>query len=105
MNNHIKYKINFDDIQFIKALSNGKCYSTYFSTLLTDMTSCASKILKNEDEKEFEPNFIKYINMVLNLSHPGLIPFIGYCSKDENKKITKCHDLQICQPFITSEHI
>lgn len=79
--NDSKFIIQDNDLQLQSLIRNGTNYDTYSAALLTDLTQCAAKILHNDAQEDFEQRFLKYIDKIKDLVHPGLIPFIGFCLK------------------------
>lgn len=79
-----KHLLNLDNIRLENIIGEGRNTLTYLSKMLTDSTQCASKIIKNEDDENDEI-FLKYIEMLEEVNHPGIIPFLGFCKSNENK--------------------
>ena len=76
------FSLNIEDIKCGEEnIGQGKNYITFPCSIIADSSKCVAKLLKeNEDEKIF----LLYMEMLQKLAHPGIIPFVGFCSSSNN---------------------
>lgn len=78
-----RYLISLDDIIFGAKIGEYKNATTYQSNLLTYSSKCVAKLMNNESQ-ETESKFMKYIQLLQEINHFGIIQFIGFSSSSKN---------------------
>ena len=75
--------LNLEDINCVTEIGEGRNFVSYLSTMTNDSSKYVSKFVKDIDE---EYKFIKYVELIKETNHPGIIPFIGFCKSNENSQ-------------------
>ena len=79
-----KYVISLDDIEFSNQIGETRNSKTYQSIYLNDNSKCVAKVTYDENH-DIEPKFKEYVQILENLNHPGIIPFLGFIPSSLNE--------------------